>query len=144
MLKQYVNIPKALENSMPNNAFARGAPYNIMGYGFGDGIIMNPVVALDVAGHEFSHLVVNNNDNGGLVYQGESGALNESFADIFGTSIEFYSGINSDWTIGEDIMVQDPFCVQCLFPNATQNLILIMVYTGLIQIIFNLIMVVFT
>lgn len=121
LLKQYVNIPKALENSMPNNAFARGAPYNIMGYGFGDGIIMNPVVALDVAGHEFSHLVVNNNDNGGLVYQGESGALNESFADIFGTSIEFYSGINSDWTIGEDIMVQDPFLRSMSAPNATQN-----------------------
>lgn len=121
LLKQYLNIPKALNSTMPNNAFARGAPYNIMGYGFGDGITMNPVVALDVAGHEFTHLVVNNNGNGGLVYQGESGALNESFADIFGTSIEFNSGINPDWLIGEDIMVQEPFLRSMSNPNATQN-----------------------
>jgi Zn-dependent metalloprotease len=105
LLKQYVNIPNALVSTMPNNAFAAGTPYNIMGYGLGDGEYMNAVVSLDVAGHEFSHLVVNNNGNGGLTYQGESGALNESFADIFGTSIEFYSGINPDWLIGEEITV---------------------------------------
>lgn len=109
LLKQYLNVPKTISSTMPNNAYAMGIPYNIMAYGFGDGISMNPVVGLDVAGHEFTHLVVNNNGNGGLVYQGESGALNESFADIFGTSIEFYSGINPDWLIGEDVMVQEPF-----------------------------------
>lgn len=121
LLKQYLNVPKAISSTMPNNAFAKGAPYNILVYGFGDGIEMNPVVALDVAGHEFSHLVVGNNGNGGLIYQGESGALNESFSDIFGTSIEFYSGINPDWLIGEDVMVQEPFLRSMSNPNATQN-----------------------
>ncbi|WP_317196395.1 M4 family metallopeptidase [Chryseobacterium sp. RR2-3-20] len=38
-----------------------------------------------------------------LAYQGESGALNESFADIFGASIEFYTNISPNWTIGEGI-----------------------------------------
>lgn len=61
----------------------------------------NPFVALDVAGHEYSHLMVSRTAN--LAYQGESGALNESFADIFGASIEFYSNINPNWTIGEGI-----------------------------------------
>jgi Zn-dependent metalloprotease len=106
LLKQYLNIPNELINSMPNNAFALGTPYNIMGYGFGDGINMNPFVALDAAGHEFSHLVINNNGTGGLSYERESGALNESFADIFGTSIEFHIKPSSaNWTIFEDVIL---------------------------------------
>ena len=76
--------------------------YNGMFYGRG-GSDMHPVVALDVAGHEFTHMVVSRNGNGGLDYQGESGALNESFADIFGTAIEFYVNDNPNWTIGEGI-----------------------------------------
>ncbi|WP_196888509.1 CUB domain-containing protein [Aureivirga sp. CE67] len=109
VIKQYINPPHYQEayGNTQNNASAYGAPYNIMLYGMGDGTEFNPIVALDVAGHEFTHLVVNNNGNGGLVYQGESGALNESFADIFGTCIEFYSNINPDWLIGEDIYVED-------------------------------------
>lgn len=93
----------------PNNAAALPAPYNAMVYGYGAANLMNPVVGLDVEGHEFSHMVINNNGNGGLTYQGESGALNESFADIFGTCIEFYSGVNADWTIGEGVMIPAPF-----------------------------------
>lgn len=121
LIKQYLNIPSSIVNTMPNNAFAAGAPYNIMGYGLGDGVTMSPVVGLDVEGHEFTHLVVNNNGNGGLVYQGESGALNESFADIFGTCIEFYSGVNADWLIGEDVMIGQPFMRSMSNPNASQN-----------------------
>src|SRR5690606_612560 len=55
-------------------------------------------------GHEFSHMVVSRNGNGGLDYQNESGALNESFADMFGTSIEFYVNDNPNWTIGEGLL----------------------------------------
>lgn len=122
-IKQYLNSPltQSNQNGDPNNAFAMSAPYNIMVYGMGDGQLMNPVVGLDVAGHEFTHLVVNNNGNGGLVYQGESGALNESFADIFGTSVEFFAGLNADWLIGEDVTVQSPFLRSMSNPNATQN-----------------------
>ncbi len=61
----------------------------------------NPFVGIDVAGHEYSHLMVSRTAN--LAYQGESGALNESFADMFGAAIEFYSNITSNWTIGEGI-----------------------------------------
>lgn len=62
---------------------------------------MHPVINLDVAGHEFSHLVVSRNGSGGLDYENESGALNESFADIFGTAIEFYVNDAPNWTMGE-------------------------------------------
>ncbi len=71
-------------------------------YGKG-GASMNPLVSLDIAGHEFSHLVVGRNGNGGLDYIGESGALNESFADIFGVAIEFYVNDNPNWTMGEGV-----------------------------------------
>lgn len=43
---------------------------------------------LDIIGHEFTHGVTQNNGSSGLTYQGESGALNESFSDIFGEAIE--------------------------------------------------------
>ncbi len=58
--------------------------------------------ALDVAGHEFTHGVVHHTS--GLLYERESGALNESFADIFGTMIEreIVGDANYDWILGGD------------------------------------------
>ena len=108
VIKNYFNFQDNTLNGFglsQGNAAAAPPPYNIMYYGMGDGITMNPVVGLDVEGHEFSHMLINNNGHGGLDMAGESGALNESFADIFGTCIEFYSGVNPDWLIGEDIMI---------------------------------------
>jgi bacillolysin len=55
---------------------------------------------LDIVGHEFAHGVTNH--SAGLVYQGESGALNESFSDIFGTMVESYIEGGINWTMGED------------------------------------------
>jgi len=73
-----------------------------MTYGDGNGTSWNPLTALDIAGHEVSHGLTNFTAN--LVYQAESGALNESFSDIFGTSIEHYGRpSNWNWLIGEDI-----------------------------------------
>jgi Zn-dependent metalloprotease len=119
IIKQYVNPPtlQTQYGNSPNNAGAYPAPYNFMVYGLGDGVFMSPVVGLDVEGHEFTHMVVANNGHGGLTYQGESGALNESFADIFGVCIEFYSGLNADWLMGEDIMVSDPYLRSMSNPN---------------------------
>ncbi|NIX54533.1 MAG: peptidase M4, partial [candidate division Zixibacteria bacterium] len=71
----------------------------IMRFGDGDGTSYDPLVSLDVIGHEFQHGVDQFSSN--LIYQAESGALDESFADIFGTLIEFYvEGPNADWLIG--------------------------------------------
>ncbi|MDR1652787.1 MAG: M4 family metallopeptidase [Prevotellaceae bacterium] len=103
----------------PNNAAALGD--GIMVYGVGDSEYMKPLVAIDVVGHEFTHLVVDNNNNGGLYYQGESGALNESFADIFGACIESYARpSNANWTIGEDIMITEPFMRSMSNPSSNQ------------------------
>jgi len=68
---------------------------------FGDGNgNASPLVAIDVVAHEFTHGVTQY--SAGLIYQGESGALNESFSDIFGTAVEFAAaGAASDWLIGQ-------------------------------------------
>ncbi len=53
-------------------------------------------IALDVIAHEFTHGVVEY--TAGLEYKGESGALNESYADIFGSIIE-----NKNFQLGESV-----------------------------------------
>lgn len=69
-----------------------------MTYGDGDGVFMTSLSAgLDVAAHEMTHGVITHSAN--LVYRNQSGALNESFADVFGALVD-----NSDWEMGEDIM----------------------------------------
>jgi bacillolysin len=78
-----------------DNAFWSGSA---MFYGNGDQAFTSPLSkALDVAGHEMSHGVIQTAAN--LEYQGESGALNESFADIFGAMID-----RDNWQLGEDIV----------------------------------------
>ena len=68
-----------------------------------------PLTALDVSGHELGHAVTSKLVNGGLVYETESGALNEGFSDIWGACIENYFNEKFDnntrkeaWTIGEE------------------------------------------
>lgn len=81
------------------NAFWNGAA---MFYGNGDSGFQSLARGLDVAGHEMTHGVVQNTAN--LEYQGESGALNESFADVFGMLID-----REDWKIGEDVVKTGAF-----------------------------------
>lgn len=63
--------------------------------------------ALDVVAHELTHGVTDYTS--GLIYRNESGALNEAFSDIMGTSVEFYfqqvgSGyMKADYLMGEDL-----------------------------------------
>ncbi len=58
--------------------------------------------ALDVVGHEFTHGVTKYTSN--LVYEKESGALNESFSDIMGYCIDRRTFPNDwNWDLGEDI-----------------------------------------
>lgn len=64
-----------------------------------------PLVAIDIVAHEFSHLVTKTNGNGGLIYKGEAGALNESFSDIMGVSVKKYATGSNDWLIGSDHMI---------------------------------------
>jgi Zn-dependent metalloprotease len=82
-----------------NNAFWDGFR---MTYGDGNGTSYFPFTALDVTGHEITHGITE--FTAGLAYSYESGALNESFSDIFGNSIEHYARPSQwSWKIGEDM-----------------------------------------
>jgi len=75
---------------------------NFMIFGDGDGITKSFHTSLDIIGHEISHGLISSESC--LDYIGESGALNESFADILGTAIEFFGKPeNANWTLAEDI-----------------------------------------
>ena len=57
--------------------------------------------ALDVVGHELTHGVIHHSAH--LVYQNQPGALNESFADIFGEMIEARTTGRPDWLLGGEL-----------------------------------------
>ncbi|MEE6450209.1 M4 family metallopeptidase [Gottfriedia acidiceleris] len=88
-----------------NNAAWNGKQ---MLYGDGDGIVLGSLAGgLDVTGHEMTHGVISNSAN--LTYKGESGALNESIADIFGQLAQDYleyqtiATTDPKWEMGETI-----------------------------------------
>jgi len=83
-----------------NNAFWNG---QFMIFGNGDGQVFTDLAgSLDVTAHEMSHGVIEHTAN--LVYEFQSGALNESFADVFGVSTDFFvNGNNANWLLGEDV-----------------------------------------
>lgn len=95
-----------------DNAFLSSTGYMVYGNGRN---LFSPMGAIDVCGHELGHAWVQLLS--GLVYQGESGALNEGFADMFGAALEHYAykeynkdknPFNDlkgefDWDIGEDV-----------------------------------------
>lgn len=87
-----------------DNAFWNG---DQMVYGDGDGELFERFTkAIDVIGHELTHGVVQYEAN--LIYYGESGALNESFADVFGVLVKQRS-LNqtvdqADWVIGAGLL----------------------------------------
>ena len=62
---------------------------------------------IDIVAHELTHGVTDYSSD--LIYRNESGALNEAFSDIMGTSVEFHfqpvgAGLmKADYLIGEDV-----------------------------------------
>jgi hypothetical protein len=79
-----------------------------MVFGDGDGEIFGRFTAsLDVIGHELTHGVVEN--TAALAYSGQSGALNESIADVFGVMVKQYAlgqdAAAADWLIGGDLLL---------------------------------------
>ncbi len=62
----------------------------------------SPLTSLDIIAHELTHGITAHSAK--LVYANESGALNESFSDIFGVAVNFYARPDSArWDLGYDI-----------------------------------------
>ncbi|MFQ6102267.1 MAG: M4 family metallopeptidase [Anaerolineae bacterium] len=74
-----------------NNASWNGSYVKI---GDGDGATFDPFCTLDIIAHEWTHAVTEH--TAGLIYSGESGALNESMSDVFAALID------GNWLQGED------------------------------------------
>ncbi|MGH3480325.1 MAG: M4 family metallopeptidase, partial [Nocardioidaceae bacterium] len=92
-----------------NNAFWDGVRLTM---GNGDGVVFVDFAAsADVVGHELGHGVVQFTAN--LDYFSQSGALNESYADILGTLTEqrlrSESFESANWLIGDEIMAPGLF-----------------------------------
>jgi len=87
-----------------NNAFWNGS---CMVFGDADGkAILGFTKSLDVIGHELAHGVTEFTCN--LSYHGQSGALNESMSDVFGSLVKQYalkqSAAAADWMIGTGVL----------------------------------------
>ena len=99
------------------NAFWNGVSMN---YGDGDSTVgpgYAPLVALDICGHEITHGVTTSSAN--LIYEKESGALNESFSDIFGEAVERNATGSNNWQLGTDIGVNASGAIRSMDnPNA--------------------------
>lgn len=81
-----------------NNAFWSSSKKRMY---FGDGYVVD-----DIVGHEYTHGVTDYESN--LIYENHSGAINESFSDIWGEFIDLGNGEGTDttmvrWLIGEDL-----------------------------------------
>lgn len=87
-----------------DNAFWDGRQ---MVFGDGDGVIFERFTrSLDVIGHELAHGVTEY--TAGLLYQGQSGALNESISDVFGVLVKQrvlgQTADEADWLIGAELL----------------------------------------
>ena len=87
-----------------DNAFWNG---HQMVFGDGDGQIFNRFTSsVDVIGHELTHGVTGSEAN--LTYLGQSGALNESVSDVFGSLVKQYvlkqTASEADWLIGDRLL----------------------------------------
>jgi len=94
-----------------NNAAYYGSGYIAYGVGTinanGTTTSRNFATALDIVAHELTHGVTGYSSR--LIYQNESGALNEAFSDIMGICVEFANqqlGTGprlAEWNAGEDV-----------------------------------------
>lgn len=88
--------------SLYENAFWDG-----LGCTFGDGgDYLYPLTSLDIIGHEIAHGVTEQGSR--LVYEGESGGVDEAFSDIIGEAAEAYLKI-PDFMTGRNIMKHEPY-----------------------------------
>lgn len=88
------------------NAFWDGKQ---MVFGDGDGVIFNDFTdQIDVVAHELTHGVTTFTAN--LAYRNQSGALNESMSDVFGSMVKQFhldhTAEQADWLIGEGIFTE--------------------------------------
>jgi hypothetical protein len=73
-------------------------------FGSHDGLRHSMAGAIEIVGHEWGHTVTCYESN--LTYYAESGSLNDSWSDMLGIAVAFWTGVDPDWQDGEDVWVE--------------------------------------
>ena len=97
-LKNYVNA-NLVGFGLPNNdnAFWDGSKMT-----YGSGTVHNPLVTIDIVAHEIGHGLDQFTSN--LVYNRESGAIDEGLSDVWGAMVEYYADPSKvTYSLGEDL-----------------------------------------
>lgn len=99
-----VHYGEGFDNAFFGNVSGKG--YQMV---YGDGLIFKPLTrALDVAAHEIGHGIVQT--TAALEYWYQAGALNESFADVFGICCKHWFNktpiLDANWLIGDEIVTE--------------------------------------
>ncbi len=109
MYEKWYGIPVLMKDDKPMmltmvvHASMENAYWDGKEMTFGDGeYTFYPLVSLGVAAHEISHGFTEQHSN--LVYDGQSGGLNESFSDMAAQAAEYFSTGKNSWQIGPEIM----------------------------------------
>lgn len=126
----FTTAPATLRGLFINAFYSTACKCVVYGPGIPAGVlatfpagVRNFAGSLDVVAHELTHAVTDASSR--LVYQNESGALNEAFSDIMGTSVEFFfqspgSGVRTaDYLMGEDLTATTG-PLQRSLPNPTE------------------------
>jgi Zn-dependent metalloprotease len=97
-----------------NQASAVNAYWDGEDSNYGDGnCIYGPLTTLEIVGHEFTHGMVDYTS--GLIYDSESGAINESLSDMFGKMLEYNTDpTHFSWDLGHSFALTpdaEPFRV---------------------------------
>jgi len=86
-------------------------------YGDGDGVFTGSFTSdLDIIAHELTHGVIDFTAK--LAYENQSGALNESFADVFGILVKQWNGKTqakkADWLIGKNVLIGSKYALRSM------------------------------
>ncbi|MDK2563758.1 cell wall-binding repeat-containing protein [Romboutsia sedimentorum] len=108
--------PVVLANvNNPGNAFyIQDKGIDVLAFGNGDSENYDASGSIDIVGHEYTHSIVQHTAK--LEYEGQSGAIDEAYGDIFGTLIEHSYKTDKNWIIGED-MVKNGYLRDLSNPN---------------------------
>jgi thermolysin len=114
---QATRQPAHIVGTFINNAFFCCDRLTV--FGDGDGRLFTHLAgALEIVGHEMSHGVTQYGAD--LIYEDESGALNEAFSDIMAVAIQyFYRPSAANWLLAEEVTLAPPGYVRSFSnPNA--------------------------
>ena len=103
MLANKNGTPQKVTFYVHDDSLGQNAYYENAAMHFGEGDDESyPVVAPSIVAHEMSHGFTEQHAN--LIYNGESGGLNESFSDMADKAIEYYVYGKNNWDIDPEVL----------------------------------------